>query len=126
MRHLEPFLDHGGAAAGAWRQIATHVIVPMCFKDADEAVGHPYIIMHLSDRLRFTSRTMDRAAAGGHLDVVRWLHENRTEGCTTRAMDRAVDYGYLDVVRWLSSNRAEDCSTWARNWAAQAGYLDVV
>ena len=26
---------------------------------------------------------MDCAAAYGHLDVVQWLHANRTEGCTT-------------------------------------------
>lgn len=26
---------------------------------------------------------MDEAAIGGQLEVVKWLHENRTEGCTT-------------------------------------------
>lgn len=30
----------------------------------------------------FSPAAMDLAAANGHLDVVKWLHENRTEGCT--------------------------------------------
>lgn len=30
----------------------------------------------------FSTKAMDLAAANGHLDVVKWLHENRTEGCT--------------------------------------------
>ncbi len=46
-------------------------------------------------------RAMDRAAANGHLEVVRWLHANRTEGCTTSAMDDAAKNGHLEVVQWL-------------------------
>lgn len=30
----------------------------------------------------FSTEAMDLAAAGGHLEVVKWLHENRKEGCT--------------------------------------------
>ncbi len=30
----------------------------------------------------FSTQAMDLAAANGHLEVVKWLHENRTEGCT--------------------------------------------
>lgn len=36
---------------------------------------------------------MDRAAAGGRLEIVEFLHKNRSEGCTTKAMDDAVDHG---------------------------------
>lgn len=30
---------------------------------------------------------MDYAACHGQLKIVKWLHENRNEGCTTNAMD---------------------------------------
>ncbi|KAI8917413.1 hypothetical protein BC831DRAFT_484986 [Entophlyctis helioformis] len=42
---------------------------------------------------------MDNAALWGRLDVVVWLHENRTEGCTTKALDR--------VAEWLLAHRQE-------------------
>jgi ankyrin repeat protein len=43
------------------------------------------------------------AALNGHLDVVKFLHCNRTEGCTTNAMNLAVENGRLDVVEFLTS-----------------------
>jgi hypothetical protein len=52
-----------------------------------------------------TTLAMDSACSYGHLDVVKWLHNNRTEGCTTRAMDWACEDGHLDVVKWLHNNR---------------------
>ena len=30
---------------------------------------------------------MDNAARQGYLEIVKYLHENRMEGCTTNAMD---------------------------------------
>lgn len=30
----------------------------------------------------FSAAAMDLAAANGHLEVVKWLHDTRTEGCT--------------------------------------------
>lgn len=44
---------------------------------------------------------MDEAAANGYLNVVQWLHANRTEGCTTKAIQYAARNGHLEVVRWL-------------------------
>ena len=46
---------------------------------------------------------MDLASSNGYLDIVKFLHENRTEGCTTWAMDWASLKGYLDVVEYLKS-----------------------
>jgi len=62
------------------------------------------------------TRTMDRAAEYGHLEVVKWLHANRVlrdEGCTYRAMDGAAINGHLDVVKWLHANRTEGCTKYA-------------
>jgi hypothetical protein len=76
-------------------------------------------------RPRCTTLAMDSAAEAGHLDVVKWLHENRREGCTTAAMDRAANYGHLDVVQWLNSNRSEGCTSAAWNTGAPAGSGEV-
>ena len=53
---------------------------------------------------KFEKNIMNDAAANGHLDVVIWLHENRTEGCSKDTMDWAVKNGYLDVAKWLHEN----------------------
>jgi hypothetical protein len=45
---------------------------------------------------------MNWAAARGHLEVVQFLHVNRTEGCTTDAISLAAQNGHLDVVHFLS------------------------
>lgn len=33
---------------------------------------------------------MDWAASNGHLEVVKWLHYNRTEGCSQNTLDKAL------------------------------------
>lgn len=47
---------------------------------------------------------MDEAAKNGHLEMVKWLHENRHEGCTGGAMDVASRHGHLDVSSSVSQN----------------------
>lgn len=73
-----------------------------------------------------TTDAIDTAAANGHLDVVRFLHEKRVEGCTVRAMDHAAKNGHLDVVRYLHESRQEGCSARAMDSAASGGHLDIV
>ena len=51
---------------------------------------------------------MNKAAENGHLDIVKFLHYNRIEGCTTDAMDHAAEYGHLDIVKFLQNNRKDD------------------
>ncbi|KAI8851629.1 ankyrin repeat-containing domain protein [Chytridium lagenaria] len=69
---------------------------------------------------------MDQACARGHLEVLRYLHDNRKEGCTKTAMDRAAANGHLDVVKFLHNERNEGCSKRAMNRAAAGGHIDVV
>lgn len=45
----------------------------------------------------FTKLAMIGAAAGGHLEMIKWLNEKEVES-TTEAMDRAAQGGHLDVV----------------------------
>jgi ankyrin repeat protein len=46
---------------------------------------------------------MNWAARNGHLEVVKFLHENRSEGCTEKAMDWAAKNGHLEVVEYLKT-----------------------
>jgi hypothetical protein len=62
---------------------------------------------------------MDWAAECGHLEVVQWLHLNRSEGCTTNGIDGAAANGHLEVVEWLHGNRSEGCTANAMDWAAE-------
>jgi tRNA (Thr-GGU) A37 N-methylase len=60
---------------------------------------------------RITTQAMDYAARYGHLEVVKWLHANRREGCTVHAMDYAAQHGHLELVEWLHHNRTEGWSS---------------
>jgi hypothetical protein len=73
-----------------------------------------------------TTNAMNFASQNGHLDVVIWLHENRTEGCTKHAMNWASINGHLDVVQFLHFNRNEGCTTLAMDWASDNGHLHIV
>ncbi|EGZ14589.1 hypothetical protein PHYSODRAFT_417221, partial [Phytophthora sojae] len=72
------------------------------------------------------------AAAGGHLNVVRWLIDRQVADqpnspkYTKAAMDGAAGNGHLAVVQWLHQHRSEGCSTSAMDVAATNGHLDVV
>jgi hypothetical protein len=74
--------------------------------------GHLEIIKFLSEYRSdgATKFAMDTAAENGHLETVIWLHFNRVEGCTTDAIDHASLYGRLDIVEWLYNNRDEGAS----------------
>ncbi|KAL7748916.1 hypothetical protein RI367_005564 [Sorochytrium milnesiophthora] len=56
-----------------------------------------------------TTNAMNSAARVGGLDLVRFLHEHRTEGCTPYAMTSAVSGGHLDVADYLRTNLSEGC-----------------
>lgn len=69
---------------------------------------------------------MDKAAENGMLDVVRWLHENRTEGCTTSAVDGAARDGHFEVLLFLRSHRSEGCTAQAFTAAYERSRLEIL
>ncbi|KAI9998639.1 hypothetical protein PInf_003221 [Phytophthora infestans] len=69
---------------------------------------------------------MDYAAGKEHLEAVRFLHENRTEGCTKHAMSSAAANGHLEMVQWLYANRDERMTANALRSAAKYGHLNIV
>ncbi|EGG19739.1 hypothetical protein DFA_00317 [Cavenderia fasciculata] len=69
---------------------------------------------------------MDEAAEQGNLEMVKWFHTNRTEGCTNYAMNHAAQKGYLEIVEFLHKHRTEGCTTFALDQAARGGHFEVV
>lgn len=95
--------------------------------DVAAANGHLAVVTFLHERRSegCTTNAMDRAAWSSHFKVIRFFHEHRTEGCTTVAMDAAVAEGDL-TMRYLHENRTEGCTPQSMNWATSRGHLDVV
>ncbi|EFA81970.1 hypothetical protein PPL_05204 [Heterostelium album PN500] len=76
--------------------------------------GHLSIVQFLHDQNidnLFTPETMNFASSTGRLDIVKFLNENRSEGCTRDAMDSAAINGHLHIVKYLHFNRSEGCTT---------------
>lgn len=48
---------------------------------------------------------MDDASISDHVDVVQFLHEHRSEGCTSFALRFAVEENSFDAVRFLHEHR---------------------
>lgn len=95
------------------------------FKDGDLAArnGHMYIARYIAET--FTQQAIVLAAAQGHLEMVAYLHNNRTEGTTVEAMDLAARYGHLEVLQWLHVHRSEGCTTRAIDGAACNAHIEV-
>ncbi|OQS05116.1 hypothetical protein THRCLA_02701 [Thraustotheca clavata] len=74
----------------------------------------------------FDFSAIDFAAREGHLNMVKYLHECQSIGCTVRAMDFASRNGHYDMVKWLHENRSEGCSSNAINAAYDNGHMDIV
>ncbi len=96
--------------------------------DFAAANGHLEVVkwLHNNRKEGCTTWAMDWAALNGHLDVIKWLHENRTEGCTKYAMDMSTRNGHLEVCMWLHENRTEGCTVYAMDWAVKNGHCDVI
>jgi len=98
------------------------------YMDYAASNGHIEIVkwLHENRKEGCTTFAMDIAAQNGHLEMVKWLHENRKEGCSIFAMDSAADKGHLEIVKWLDENRKEGCTKLAMDWAACNGHLEVI
>ncbi|POM66369.1 Hypothetical protein PHPALM_17773, partial [Phytophthora palmivora] len=99
--------------------------------DLAASCGHLHVLLGIGQCCTpginlYCPAAMNRAAEFGHLHVVKWLHENRPEGCSTEALDCACHLGHLDVAKWLYANRREGCGKWAMDLAASCGHLHVV
>lgn len=58
--------------------------------------------------------------------MLKWLHNNRAEGCTQEAADWAAGNGHIDVLHWLISTRRIGYSARAVEWATKNGHSESV
>ncbi|KAL7746597.1 hypothetical protein RI367_007997 [Sorochytrium milnesiophthora] len=65
--------------------------------------------LHMLPNAPFSAATLDSAAASVDLELVRWFHRNRMEGCTAYAMTRAAGGGYLSIVKFLHEHGYPTC-----------------
>uniref|UniRef100_K3W5I9 Ankyrin repeat-containing domain n=1 Tax=Globisporangium ultimum (strain ATCC 200006 / CBS 805.95 / DAOM BR144) TaxID=431595 RepID=K3W5I9_GLOUD len=68
---------------------------------------------------------MEYATENGHLDVMRWLHSHRNEGCTRDAIDNVAENGHFHVAKWFYEHHNKGCFTRTMDDAAWRGRLDV-
>ena len=57
---------------------------------------------------------------------MKFLHENRKEGCTTNAIDEAARKGHISVVKYLCKNRKERYTQAALIGAKSNGYTTLL
>lgn len=74
--------------------------------------------------IEFQPMHMNNAAKYGHLDIIKYYHENN-HICTEDAMDFAAEYGHLKIVKYLYENRKEGCTRNAMNHAMNNRHYDV-
>ncbi|KAE8878991.1 hypothetical protein PF003_g36922 [Phytophthora fragariae] len=103
-----------------------------------EAIGAlEHIVCSISDYIDYSQCwTMARAAAGGHVALLRRLHAalgadaNSNDGFSThdveRAMELSAQSGHLEVVQFLQINYPQRGKTWSLELAASNGQLAVL
>ncbi|EGG19222.1 hypothetical protein DFA_02471 [Cavenderia fasciculata] len=99
--------------------------------DRAAELGRLDIIQYLDKHYKeetsiWTFGAMNYAAQFGHFEIVKFLHFNRTEGCTVDAMDQASSNGFLEIVKFLNLNRTEGCTNYAIINASRNGKGKVV
>ncbi|EFA84826.1 hypothetical protein PPL_01819 [Heterostelium album PN500] len=80
-------------------------------------LGYLHIVTYLYEQFKMVhpdaisiSNAIEYASSNGHLEVIKWIHNNTTLGCSHQAMDMAAKNNHLHVLQWLFENRAEGCS----------------
>ncbi|GMF37400.1 unnamed protein product [Phytophthora lilii] len=71
------------------------------------------------------------AVQNGHLEVVKWIHNNRRKECpmakrSRDTVDKVAANGDLGMIQWLYTNRSDACTVSAMDDAAGNDHLEVV
>ncbi|KAG2808913.1 hypothetical protein PC111_g16293 [Phytophthora cactorum] len=106
-------------------ELVNHYLLPLTIDNA--VVNDLQLVMKIyGDSNSWTSGAMDGAAANGRLDVVQWLHDHRSEGCSAAAKDKAVANSHLKMAEWLWKNYTTTCRPWdALALAVKHGQVEI-
>lgn len=95
------------------------------YKDGDTVASHGYLdLIKENTGLFFTKFAIDNAARNGHLEVIKFIYEFRTEGCIYLAMNCAMGGGHLKVVKHLYIDYNIEWSCEVTQKAINGGYPD--
>jgi len=94
------------------------------------ANGQLQVLKIAEDKLKFHAYVMNHAIQYNHFDVVEWLHEHRTEGCTRVAFVFAAarnDIYSMSSLQWLQKNKPDvtPCIN-SIIFAAWFGRIDII
>ncbi|KAJ3330448.1 hypothetical protein HDU76_005659 [Blyttiomyces sp. JEL0837] len=114
----------------------TNICIPNCSRDiiSHSIVWGPNInlLKAINNVCRcpnaiFTSRHVDEAAHTGDFNMVKYLLQNRPEGCTGQTFNLCADNGYLDIVKYLWEHQRRKCDADdGLDHAMLAGHLNIV
>ena len=89
--------------------------------------GHIEVIKLLHNVPECASEAaIDEAAYMGYFDIIKWLHQNRNEGCSRKAMDNAAITGHLSIMIWLNATYGVMCTRWGIECARENEHQHVV
>ncbi|EGG18676.1 hypothetical protein DFA_04172 [Cavenderia fasciculata] len=73
------------------------------------------------------SKAMHIASVNGQFNIMRYLHDFIPKRqVATVMMDHSSKFGNLEMLKFLHENRSEGCSTASIHWAAINGHFEVV
>ncbi|KAF1321030.1 hypothetical protein FI667_g12184, partial [Globisporangium splendens] len=89
--------------------------------------GHFGVVKWLHENVQGEVQVVRYAVENGHSEIAKFLHEREYILYPFfDHIDRAAKGGYLDVIQWLHANNLSTCSPYAMDSAAEHGHLAVV
>ncbi len=104
----------------------TDMLVPKTL-DGAAAIGSLRLLRAFR-HLERTPAAMDRAAAHGHIDVLKWLNAHSSKGCTKQALIMATKRLDQRMVEYLIRAKLDDVNGLEHSfyWAAKHGHSTLV
>lgn len=97
--------------------------------------GRLDIVKELSSRIEECPGLLEIVAENGHLEMLKWLYDNRKEYYSGRALVLAASNGHFECMKWLYNNSSsigrlnsgiENPFSKAITMAAGYGHLNIV
>jgi hypothetical protein len=87
--------------------------------------NHLNMLKYMNTKYKFGPDVMDCAAEKGNFEMVKWLHSINAK-CTIKAVNLASAGGFLQIVKFLIENREEGCSNMALINSVKNNHFNMV